>query len=585
MHTGTSFRTKIFVCMLFAILVALSLPALYVRLYLDDILLAEAQQQALREAKLTAALLEAYSQPEKLPAFVHSLHSTNTRISLVDAAGKVLADSTLDITALPQLDNHNDRPEIRDSRRFGTGLSTRYSNTVQSGTIYAAVQMDNGLIVRIAVPHTDLQERLDSRRSTIAWVGVLAVALALMLAYFLSYKLKQSLDAMVNVVEAISLGKYKRRLHTVPGSEFSIMADAVNRMAEHIDSHISTEADQKGQLLSILETMHDGVLVLDNKGRIRSCNQALLDMFPAAYAAIDAPVVEAIPLPQLHEAVEKMLHNQESAGCNIQLELPPARVVNVHITRPETPTPQLGAVVVFHDVSELVRLERIRRDFVTNVSHELRTPLTAIQGYAETLGHMDNMPPDCTRFAEIIHKHAAYLGRMVEELLSLARLENGQAAIPMQSLNITDCVMGGVNLCVEALQAKSVRVDVDMPAELMVMGNHTHLVQVFRNLMENACRFAPPESTISVQGHKTNALASISVSDMGCGIPTEELGRIFERFYRVDKHRSSGFGTTGNTGLGLAICKHIVERHKGRIWAESPTQEAATRFTICIPLA
>lgn len=585
MRTGTSFRSKIFICMLFAIVVGLSLPAVYARVYLDDILLAEAQHQALREAKLTAALLESNSNPETLPEIIRNLSSPDVRISLLRANGQVLADSSLDSAALPMLDNHTDRPEIQDALRLGTGLSTRHSNTLQSGAIYAAVRMENGLIVRISVLHAALQERLDSRHNTIAWVVGIAVILALLLAYFLSYKLKQSLNEMVHVVEAISLGKYKRRLHSVPGNEFITMADAVNRMAENIESHITTAADQKGQLLSILETMHDGVLVLDHKGRIRSYNQALVDMFPAVYSAIDAPVVEAIPLPQLQDAVESLLRSTTQNAHHIQLELPPSRVVQVDITRPETPTPHLGAVVVFHDVSELVRLERIRRDFVTNVSHELRTPLTAIQGYAETLGHLDNVPADCTRFAEIIHKHASYLGRMVEELLSLARLEKDNDNIPLQSLNITDCVSGGINLCTVAMQSKNLQAVVDMPAQLMVMGNHTHLVQVMRNLMENACRYAPPASTITVQGHKTDTMASISVSDMGCGIPPEELSRIFERFYRVDKHRSSVGGSVGNTGLGLAICKHIVERHHGRIWAESPSKKAATRFTILIPLA
>lgn len=585
MRTGTSFRSKIFICMLFAIVVGLSLPAVYARIYLDDILLAEAQHQALREAKLTAALLESNSKQETLPDVIRNLSSPDVRISLIQANGQMLADSSLDSAALTTLDNHADRPEIQDALRLGTGLSTRHSNTLQSSAIYAAVRMGNGLIVRISVPHAALQEKLDSRRSTVAWVVGSAVILALLLAYFLSYKLKQSLDEMVHVVEAISLGKYKRRLHSVPGNEFIAMAEAVNRMAENIENHVTTAADQKGQLLSILETMHDGVLVLDNKGRIRSYNQALVDMFPAAHSALNAPVVEAIPLPPLQEAVETLLHNTEQNSHHIQLELPPSRVVQVDITRPETPTPHLGAVVVFHDVSELVRLERIRRDFVTNVSHELRTPLTAIQGYAETLGHLDNVPADCTRFAEIIHKHASYLGRMVEELLSLARLEKDNDNIPLQSLNMTDCVTGGINLCAGALQAKNVHIVMDMPPQLMIMGNHTYLVQVMRNLMENACRYAPPESTITVQGHKTDTMASISVSDMGCGIPPEELERIFERFYRVDKHRSSAGGSVGNTGLGLAISKHIVERHRGRIWAESPSQGAATRFTVLIPLA
>lgn len=601
MRTGTSFRTKFFLCMLFAIVAALSVPALYVRLYLDDQLLAEAQHQALREARLTAALLAGHKDDPQLPRLVRNLGTPDLRITLTDAKGQVMADSSDKGSSLKNLDNHADRPEVEEALATGQGLSTRYSNTLQSSTIYAAVRTDSGNIVRIAVPYAALEARLNRQFSTLGWVAFAAVSLSLLLAYLLSKWLERSLSHMVNVVEAISLGKYKRRLHNVPGNEFGTLAEAVNRMAENIEVHINTVADQKGQLISILESMHEGVLVLDNKGRIRSCNRALADIFPAAQDALGGAVVEAIPLPALQEAVENVLQGPplsppsdetakdilqphadalpQGSAC-LQLELPQQRVLNVHITRPANPTPNLGAVAVFYDISDLVRLERIRRDFVTNVSHELRTPLTAIQGYAETLLQLENLPPEGRRFSEIIYKHGAYLGRMVEELLSLARLENGHEQSVLQPTNLHGCVQAGIALCLQALRDKNVQVQVDMPESLQVQGNHTQLVQVIRNLLENACRYAPSDSCISISAAEQQNNAQLRVCDSGPGIPPNELGRIFERFYRVDKHRSST-----STGLGLAICKHIIERHQGHIWAESPSQHAPTCFIALLPLA
>lgn len=597
MRTGISFQTKIFICMLFAIVAALSVPTLYVRLYLDNQLLAGAEQQALREARLTAALLKEHGQAEQLAAFIHTLDTPDMRISLMDSSGRVLADSSLRGAALPTLDNHADRPEVQAALTTGQGISTRYSNTLQHGTIYAAVPMDNGNIVRIAIPYAAFEARLNVHLNTLAWVGLAAVALALLLAFLLSRWLERSLEHMVRVVEAISLGKYKRRLHSVPGNEFATLADAVNRMAENIDVHINTVADQKGQLLSILETMQDGVLVLDNKGRIRSCNRALTDIFPAVLDAMGGAVVEAIPLPALQEAVESLLQSAKNQPADkvqddtntarsqsLQLSLAEGRILHVHMGRPATPTPKLGAVAVFHDITTLMRLERIRRDFVTNVSHELRTPLTAIQGYAETLIHLDTLPEDCRRFTEIIYKHGTYLGRMVDELLALARLENDKDNFPLHATNVHDCVQNAVSLCLSAAQDKDVHMKIDMPDPLMVQGSHTHLVQVVRNLLENACRYAPRDSVITLRGSIQHNMAQISVCDTGPGIPPQELGRIFERFYRVDKHRSAS-ATGSSTGLGLAICKHIVEKHHGHIWAESPARDAATCFTVLLPLA
>lgn len=496
---------------------------------------------------------------------------------------------------IADLDNHGDRPEIRDALDRGEGVSTRRSNTLDSDLVYAAVRLADGNVLRAAVPFAGLKTRIDGKLSAFSMVAAAAAGLSLLLALLLSSWLKRSLADMVTVVEAISLGKYQRRLRAVPGSEFTALADAVNRMAENIEKHVRTVADQAGQLEGILDTMNDGVLVLGPKGRIRRCNRALAAVFPAAAGAHGAQVVEAIPVSALQEAVEALLARPaaeqaapeetdrptpERLETRLQLEVPAGRVLAVHLSRSLASTPDIGAVAVFHDITDLVRLERVRRDFVANVSHELRTPLTAIQGYAETLAGLENVPDDCRRFGGIIRRNGAYLARMVEELLALARLESEEGHLALLPVDPRDALNTAAAFCADALAARRLRLTVDLPEKLKVMASPTHLGQVFRNLLENACRYAPEDSEIRVSAALRDDEALFRVTDQGPGIPAADLSRIFERFYRVEKHRGAS-----STGLGLAICKHIIERHGGRIRAESPTRDAATALCFTLPPA
>ena len=589
MRASTSFRTKIFVCVLAVTLAALSLPVIYARVTLHSDLLADVQRQALREARLAGMLVEAEPDSIRLSSLLHDLGRLNLRLTLLDAQGRVLDDSDMRPEQLGSLDNHADRPEFREALARGEGVSTRHSNTLDNDLIYAAVRLDNGNVLRVAVPFAGLKTRIDSKVSAFSMVAGAAVLLSLLLALLLSYWLKHSLDDMVNMVEAISLGKYQRRLRSVPGSEFAALADAVNRMAENIEEHVRTVADQAGQLEAILDTMNDGVLVLGPRGRIRRCNRALSAAFPSAAGAHGAQVVEVIPAPALQDAVEELLDRSaprreqsppERLQSRLQLEIPAGHFMAVHLSRPLAPTPEMGAVAVFHDITDLIRLERIRRDFVANVSHELRTPLTAIQGYAETLASLDTLPDDCRRFGEIIRKHGAYLARMVEELLALARLESEEGSLTLLPCDPRDALNTAAAFCADALSGRRLHLAAALPDHLRVMASPTHLGQVFRNLLENACRYAPEDSEIRVDAHVQGAEVLCRVRDQGPGIPAADLDRIFERFYRVEKHRG-----TSSTGLGLAICKHIIERHGGRIWAESPASDAATALCFTLPLA
>ncbi|MEG1610439.1 MAG: ATP-binding protein, partial [Bilophila sp.] len=470
---------------------------------------------------------------------------------------------------------------------------------------FAAVGERPAGLIRVAVPLKRVEERIALAESQ--WFGILALGtvLALLLAFALSARLERSLKEMIRVVEGIAAAPAvseeveagvshpeqapvvlnRRRLHIVPGREFRRLARAVNDMADRIEDDLRTIAEHKAQLETILDSMDEGVLVIGAAGRIRLVNPALVRFFPQTVHAVGRLPVEVLPIAELQQALDELLARPLS--CSLEgavqdrlvstLEVEPTHdtVFSVHLIRPRCAVNGVLAVAVFHDVSETARLLRVRREFVANVSHELRTPLTAITGYAETL--RDTPPEDaatCVRFAEIILRHARLMGSMVEDLLNLSRLESGAVPLSPVPLRASVVVAEVANACQPLFVARKLSLVVAVDTTVMIRADSHFIAQVFRNLLENACRYAPEGTAITVTG-KTHpgahdegeALVVFTVKDEGPGIPSSALTRVFERFYRVEKHRGGAGG--GSTGLGLAICKHIVERHNGRIWADA----------------
>jgi two-component system phosphate regulon sensor histidine kinase PhoR len=610
-----SFRTRIFCSVLVVALLATAVAIYYGRSTIEQMQIDATRESLLYEVSLAAALLRTSdSNSQGMAAVSEILRMPERRLTLMDGAGNVLLDTSPSARDAASLDNHADRPEVAEAMQGGTGFAIRPSATVKNSMAYVAIRVDEGRLLRVAVPLLQLQQAIESRRAVFTRIGIAVLLCSLVLAMLLSQGLKRSLEQMVSVVEAISLGHFHRRLRRIPGQEFVPLADAVNRMADNIDEHVRITEEQTAQLETILETMTDGVLVLGPRGRIRRCNSALARDFPDAADALGAQVVEVIPSPDLQEAVDSIMTvgkdaqlildtgsgeavpdaaSGESAEQSLadtgrrqntlQLDLPSGQVFAVCISRPATTHKPgrsgVGAVVVFHDITELMRLERVRRDFVANVSHELRTPLTAIQGYAETLISLD-CPPECQRFAKIILKNSMCLSRMVEDLLSLARLEGQPGSLELVPVDPHEAVQQALNMCRDSLKAKGVKISVDIPENARVMASQPHLSQVFRNLMENAMRFTPASGTIRISAHQGKKGLVFRVVDDGPGIPPNDLERIFERFYQVERHRGQG-----SSGLGLAICKHIIERHGSHIRAESPAVDGSTAFVFTLTSA
>lgn len=572
-----SFRARIFWAILLVAAVAAGLSLWLTREWLEERQLDEARTGLLREARVAGELM--LRGENDLAALTRVLDLPDLRLSLLDADGRVLAETG---GVSPEgMDNHGDRPEVVQARSGGEGYSLRASGTLHRNFAYAARRLPDGRVLRLALPLDSVNLLIQKRLHVFAPMILLAVVLAA----FISGAMRRSLGQMVDVVSAISRGRLQRRLRRLPGTEFAPLAEAVNRMADSIGEQVRIASDKTAQLESVLNTMSDGVLVLGPQGRIRRCNGAFARLFPQVTDMAGSPVIEVIPSPELQDAVDALLRSAQvartaSGSGDEDLDVPRSlrqvqlhlggRAFSVLISLPVLADARLGAVLVFRDISDLMQLERIRSDFVANVSHELRTPLTAIQGYAETLLSMDS-PEQAQHFAAIIYRHSCSLARMLEDLLVLARLEGLGGALELCPTECAATLEEAGSLCQSRLQERSLRLEGHLEELPLVLADDRLLTLVFRNLLENACRYAEEGTAIRVTGRVEGDDVVIRVVDDGATIPADDLPRIFERFYQVERHRGQN-----STGLGLAICKHVIERHGGRIWAESPAEDGST---------
>ena len=572
-----SFRARIFWAILLVAAVAAGLSLWLTREWLEERQLDEARTGLLREARVAGELM--LRGENDLAALTRVLDLPDLRLSLLDADGRVLAETG---GVSPEgMDNHGDRPEVVQARSGGEGYSLRASGTLHRNFAYAARRLPDGRVLRLALPLDSVNLLIQKRLHVFAPMILLAVVQAA----FISGAMRRSLGQMVDVVSAISRGRLQRRLRRLPGTEFAPLAEAVNRMADSIGEQVRIASDKTAQLESVLNTMSDGVLVLGPQGRIRRCNGAFARLFPQVTDMAGSPVIEVIPSPELQDAVDALLRSAQvartaSGSGDEDLDVPRSlrqvqlhlggRAFSVLISLPVLADARLGAVLVFRDISDLMQLERIRSDFVANVSHELRTPLTAIQGYAETLLSMDS-PEQAQHFAAIIYRHSCSLARMLEDLLVLARLEGQGGALELCPTECAATLEEAGSLCQTRLQERSLRLEGHLEELPPVLADDRLLTLVFRNLLENACRYAEEGTAIRVTGRVEGDDVVIRVVDDGATIPADDLPRIFERFYQVERHRGQN-----STGLGLAICKHVIERHGGRIWAESPAEDGST---------
>ncbi len=592
-----SFRIRLLLTFWLLIIVALWLPVEYYSRTLRRDIVREEQDKAILRLQLVHWLLtqqQAFPDSEHFNDWLIELSKRlDARITYMAAGGRVIADTEVPFDAIPNLENHANRPEIVGARSHEVGTSIRYSGTINQELLYVAKSVE-GLeavptgVVRLAVAFSPIRERLEYLQHAVYGLMAMMLVATALLSDILTRRLRRSIAPLQRTAEAIGRGDFSQRVRTVSSRELTPLADSLNRMAELIQTHIHSITTQKRQLEAILNGMQEGVMLLDAEGRVHTANQALQNMVPSMTQIVGRRPLEVVMSPELQEACDHILQDDTDVGTvhNLQISLEWQRVYDVNIVRVQDQHQGLGTIVVLHDISELKRLERVRKDFVSNVSHELRTPLTSIKGYGEALLGSGDQDPEMTRsFLQVIVKNADHMSRVINDLLELARLEAKREEVKLTRVNPGEALAAAWKLCTTMAQERQVRLHQDLPAQgLVARADFDQLVQVFRNLLENAIRYSPVGETVTVSHQESEGVVTISVHDRGPGIPKQEQHRIFERFYRVEKHRSKD---GGSTGLGLAICRHIIHNHGGRIWVESFTagETRGSTFLFTLPIA
>jgi len=516
---------------------------------------------------------------------------TETRFTLVADDGTIVGDSDAEPS---RMDNHLDREEIQAARTSpnGIGISRRQSDTIGIAMLYAAVRAGSreGLagFVRTSVPLAKVDAQVAEIERRIRLVAAGIVAAAFLLTYAVSSRLVASVDKLSRAADAMRQGALDTRIPVHANDELGALAAAFNLMGRELSNRreellrrCRALEEDSDRLATVLGSMIEGVVAVDESQRIHFANKAAQTLLEfSGPSDVGRPLWEVVRHPTLQQVVNDALAGRDRTTVELDLPRKHATVAMLATRLPGNPCP--GVVLVLHDVTELRRLENLRREFVSNVSHELKTPLTAIQACTETLlaGAIDE-PEHCRQFVARIEEHAERLHALILDLLRLARIESTTDVFDLQPVALAEVVDHCVDEHRPLAEAKKISLAIEPPPEpLRVRADEEGLHTILSNLVDNAVKYTPTGGRVSLRWRAEGKNAVIAVEDTGPGIAEEHQGRIFERFYRVDKARSRELG---GTGLGLSIVKHLVHVFGGTVEVRSQPGHGST-FTVRLPL-
>lgn len=537
----------------------------------------------------------AFYDETALASWAGAMSRSGARVTIIASDGRVLADSAHDIETM---ENHSNRPEFRQAMSSGEGESVRHSHTLDRDLVYWAMRLDrpsgSPVVIRFATPLAEINSALAEVRRKLWEVSLLILLLAIGISAVFSRRFAKRVGRLKEFSERVAVGDFRPLVQDSATDELGDLTRALNDTASRLNSTIRSLSDERNRSAAILRSMAEAIAVIDADEQIRFFNDAFARLWNLdGRNDVKGPAVSLIRHPDVLRLIRSALAGEEAQG-ELSLGASHPRYFSVTAAtiltdgdaraRSENVGSPVGAVVVLHEITEIRRVEQVRKDFVANVSHELRTPLTAIQGFAETLlnGGLEDQENN-RRFIEIIRNHASRLARLTDDLLELSKIEAGKLPIHLQTVKLTDLVAPVIELAQNIALRKGVSLNFVSPPGVVpaFTGDVGLLREVLRNLLDNAIQYTGPNGRIEVSAERKGLAVVFTVADTGIGIPQSEHNRIFERFYRVDVARSR---EAGGTGLGLAIAKHIVEAHGGQIWVESAVGEGS-KFHFSIPLA
>lgn len=503
------------------------------------------------------------------------------RVTLVRRDGTVLGDSEVETRRIGSLENHGQRPEIVAAVASGDGSAVRTSATTHTRLLYVAVPIvrDGGVLgtARVAMPLAHIERTLNDFRASLALAALVAVVIAALLSGLAAQLVSRNVRVLTSAARRMADGDLTLRTRVGGHDEIGDLGAALDQLARNLSRSMAELRSERDLVNGILHGMAEGVLVVAADGRIVLTNPALKAMLLLAAEPQGKFVLHLIRNADLIELLERA-RGGETPEMELELAgLRPRRVLVRAVALHGEPK---SVLAVFVDVTELRRLESVRRDFVANASHELRSPLTTIRAAAETLAGMEDDPHSARRFAALIERNAARLQNLVDDMLELSRIESRELQLQPETIAFEPLVERVVAQQAHRAQLKSITIECEVAGAPAVQADRRALEHVLGNLLDNALKYCPEGSRVRIVADHDADRVRVAVSDNGAGIGAEHLPRLFERFYRVDAGRSRELG---GTGLGLAIVKHLVEAMGGTVAVDSRLGAGST-FSFTVPV-
>ncbi len=567
------------------IVVALAGLNLFLSIFARETYLSNSKEYLLSQAKIVSSEAERQWQASGTQGWsslaARYADLLNARVTFILTDGTVAGDSS---TPANVLENHLTRPEVVQALGGVNATVIRYSDTLKEDVLYGSVPIRfAGQIIgvsRLAVSLKAVNQNIAMISSTFLAAALIAIAVTIILAVLLTNFTTLPLRRLTQTVLEMSSSPSSGNIESTNLDEVAQLEYAFNRLASQLNSRIADLSTERGTLEAVLASMTDGVIIVDRGGKVQLTNQAAVKMFDRERG--EAVGLSLVELVRHHQPIELWRKCKQTGEQQIvTFETSPARLFIQAIATPLSQAMPGSILIVFQDLTRLRRLEMIRQDFVSNVSHELRTPLASLKALTETLqeGALED-PPAARRFLLRMDNEIDNLTQLVQELLELSRIESGKVPLKKEIIHPCEMVSPAVERMTVQAQRAGVELALECPPELPnVNADPARMAQVVVNLIHNAIKFTLPGGKIVVTAHQDHNMVVFEVRDTGVGINAEILPRIFERFYKADRSRSSG-----GTGLGLSIARHQVEAHGGRIWAESELGKGSV-FSFSIPIA
>lgn len=559
---------------------AIYFSALLGRTYEDEL-----HARLLAETHLLGSLLDpALLQPDQSEALgtlvTQEAKDLQARLTIIAPDGTVLADSEQDFRTM---ENHLYRPEVQQALARAQGYAIRFSTTIGYNMLYVAAAFPAGAltrgVVRLSVPMSQVQASVDRVSLSVVLAVLLALVLVNGLTFLITRRTMQPILRLTDAVRRMSIGDLEVHILATERDEVGQLTNAFNRLADNLRETIASYQREHDRLNGVVDHLVDGVVIVDSEGQVRLINPAALRLLAYSGAHPLGENLSTIALyPQIIALWQRYQESGREASDLVELQRPGTFTQAIFIPLGGS---QIGSsLLLLQDLTNLRRLETIRRDFISNISHELRTPLASLKTLTETLrdGALDD-PPAAQHFVERMEVEVDAMTQLVEELLELARIESGRVPLNLAQVTVANIIQP----VLERLQPQAERAGLTMSSELPadlppVLADAERIQRALANLVHNATKFTPPGGKVLITAQQVGKEVHITVRDSGVGIAPEYLPRVFERFFKADKARSGG-----GTGLGLAIAKHIVQAHQGRIWVESKLG-VGSAFTFSLPI-